>query len=652
MKHEMNKWTNFFLIFVSILFLLTNRTVLASSGTDDPVLLLSRLNLDAPGMEKVKAATDPQEAIKELWSVYRNGGAGKHPVSREDKRKSLQNYASARDFELADDAMKHILCGAGGHPSFFRGEEIDWINNPVADSEWIWQLNRMGFWNAMAKVYWHTGDEKYAAEWVRQFLQWTKNTPNDRQHANAWRSIEAGIRGYAWMSLFQHFLDSPHFTPEVLTSFLNSCYDHAAFLMKKYSKSSNWALMEAEGMAYIAIMFPQFKDAEAWRKEAFRRLNAETSIQVYPDGHQRELCMGYHVGCINWFFRTFELAKMNNLDGEFDPNYLKTIEKMCEVPMKISFPDGRHTQFGDDSRGQPGQERRQYRHWAALFNRPDFLYIASEGKEGICPEQTANALPQSGLYSFRNTWASDAVFMALKCGPDGGWHCQPDNGTFVLSAGGRILMPDAGNYIYSGDPEGREWFRQTRVHKTLTLDHKNSRYVPRLLQWKPGDKLDILVVENDSYDDLTHRRAVFFVDKTYFVIVDEAIGNATGQLDLHYQLSPGNILAEKDNHKISTTYADGWNVAVQMQPQEGLKYVKEEGLLSSEYLKKEPCPAFAWQIHKKTTEGIRLITVLTPYNTAQAPDVQIEMIEETPVGGTKLRLRVNAGQITEIGYDL
>jgi heparan-sulfate lyase len=48
-----------------------------------------------------------------------------------------------------------------------------------------------------------------------------------------------------------------------------------------------------------------------------------------------------------------------------------------------------------------------------------------------------------------------------------------------------------------------------------------------------------LVVENQSYENLAHRRSVFFVDKRYFVIVDEAIGNATGDIDIHFQLAPG-----------------------------------------------------------------------------------------------------------------
>ena len=641
-------------VFFSLFLLSANNISCTSekSNINDPKLLLSRLNLDYPGLERVKAATDPMEAVKELLIYYRKGGAGQHPVKREDKAKALMNHASSRDFELADDAMKHIMYGSGGHPTFFRGEEIDWINNPVADNEWIWQLNRMYFWDSMAKVYWHTGDEKYAKEWASQFLHWTSNTPNDEIHSNAWRSLEAGIRGHSWMGLFQRFLDSPNFTPEVLIAFLNSCYDHELFLMKRYSTHSNWGLMEAEGMAFIAIMFPQFKEAEIWRTEAFRRLNAEINLQVYADGHQSELCMGYHMGCISWFMRTFELARLNNLEKEFDPNYLKIIEKMCEVPMKICFPDGRHTQFGDDSRGIQGQDRELYRRWATTFNRPDFLYVATEGKEGTAPEQTANALPQSGLYSFRSAWDTDAIFMALKCGPDGGWHCQPDNGTFVLSAGGRILMPDAGNYIYHGDPENREWFRQTRVHKTLTLDNKNSSYAPRLLLWQPGENMDVLVVENDSYDDLTHRRAVFFINKSYFVIVDEAIGKATGQIDLHYQLAPGEVVVEKENHKVSTTFENGWNVAVQVQPQKGMEWVKEEGYISPEYLVKEACPAFSWQIDKKTEEGVRFITVLSPFNTTKIPDVKVEILGQTPIGSSNLRLKVISDITTEIAYSL
>ena len=50
-------------------------------------------------------------------------------------------------------------------------------------------------------------------------------------------------------------------------------------------------------------------------------------------------------------------------------------------------------------------------------------------------------------------------------------------------------------------------------------------------------KADVVVTENQSYADLTHRRAVYMVDKTFYVIVDEAYGAAAGKtLNLSFHL--------------------------------------------------------------------------------------------------------------------
>ncbi len=446
------------------------------------------------------------------------------------------------------------------------------------------------------------------------------------EHEYAWRSIEAGIRGHSWINLYQHFIMSPNFTPDVLVAFLNSCYDHAEYLMTKYRTGSNWGLMEAEGMAFIAITFPEFKNAEKWENEAIRRLNIEITKQVYPDGHQRELAMGYHIGCINWFLRTYELAKLNGLEQAFSDIYLERIEKMCEVPMKLCLPDGTNVQFGDAWQGKPGQHEERFLEWSKLFNRKDFLYMATGGKEGTKPDSTAYALPYSGLYSMRSGWDKDAICLVLKCGPDGGGHCQPDNGTFDVYAGGRNLMPDAGSYIYSSDPEGRQWFRQTKVHQTLTLNDENSVYAPKLLLWKPGFQTDILVVENQSYENLKHRRSVFFVDKKYFVIVDEAIGDATGDIGIHFQLAPGDAISNRVNNSVKSNFKDGWNIFVQTQQQPGLSMKQEEGWVSFEYTKKEPRPAFCYRIRKEQSKDkIQLVTLVIPFE-KEVPNIQINRL--------------------------
>ncbi len=617
-------------------------------------LLLSRLDLEGEKLAQVKnSLTNPENAAAALLKYYRNRSTVKHQIDRASKDKFFGHCATDKDIEYADDALRHIFIGQRAYQAHFCGDDIDWNSRPVPDMEWVWQLNRMYFWNAMGKVYWHTADEKYAEAWCEQVLDWIQKNPNDSEHKYAWRSIEAGIRGYNWTGLYQRFLDSPSFTPEVLVAFLNSCYDHAEYLMTVYRTRSNWGLMEAEGMAFIAMTFPEFKESEKWRNEAFRRLNNEIDIQVYPDGHQRELAIGYHLGCIGKFLRTYELAKLNHLDDAFPGTYLERIEKMCEVPMKICLPDGTNVPFGDAWTGTPGQHAERFMEWSELFDRDDFLFMATEGEEGNMPESTAFALKESGLYSMRSSWDKQAICLVLKCGQDGGGHCQPDNGTFDLYAGGRNLMPDAGSYIYSGDREGRAWFRQTKIHQTLSLNGGNSKYSPKLLLWEPGERLDKLVVENASYDELTHRRAVFFVDKRYFVIVDEAIGNAAGDIGLHFQLAPTGADFDYDNLAVNTTYQDGWNVLVRTEKQDGLNLIEEEGQVSFEYTKKEPRPAFGYHIEKEAgLFGLRFVTMVVPYEN-EIPKVKIKVVGDPEPGSSALQLEITENKKTRtIGYTL
>jgi len=628
-----------------------------SKGLNDSLqikVLLSRLDLNRPGLEKVKAvANKPALAAVELLAYYRDRTFAKHLINKNSKDSMIGKYASEKDMDIANDALKHIFVGQPAYPPHFCGEDIDWSTNPYPDKEWVWQLNRMSFWDAMAKTYWHTDDEKYAREWCTQVKDWIKKNPRDNQHGYAWRSIEAGIRGYRWTGLFEHFIDAPSFTPDVLVPFLNSCYDHEAFLMTKYSKGSNWALMEAEGLAFIAFTFPEFKDAGKWRSEAVMRLNKEIKNQVYADGHQRELSIDYHMGCIKWFLRTYELARMNGMKDLFPESYIGTIEKMCEVPMKLGYPDGTTAQFGDSWSGMPGKTFADLKSWAQMFDRKDFLYVATEGKEGIAPKENAFALDQSGFYALRSGWDKNAICFVLKCGPDGGFHCQPDNGTFELYAGGRHLMPDAGSYIYSGDDENREWFRQTKVHQTLTLNGVNSSYAPKLLLWKPGNDLDVLVVENRSYPTLTHRRSVFFVDKKFFVIVDDAIGEQAGDVDIHFQLAPGRATIEQNKFSVHTDFNGGWNVLVQATAQKGMKLEEEKGQVSFIYTKKEPRPAFRFRKIKNAKDsGTRFVTIVAPYSGA-IPKISAKIIGHPKIGTSHLELEVITNGIRRtINYDI
>ena len=609
--------------------------------------IAQNLNLPDEVMEKSK---NPLLAARYLLNYFQNRTGIKHPSDEEH----YYGNPSPKDITHAENAMNHVMVGQPAYPSQFVGWDIDWESQPVKDKEWVWQLNRMVFWQSMGKVYKENYNERFAIEWNKQIMDWVIKNPRDKNHHLAWRSIEAGIRGNRWTHLFNYFLHSPNFTPEALVFFLSSIYDHADFLMTKYSSGSNWALIEAEGMAFIAMTFPEFTASDLWLDEAIQRFNNEIHEQVYPDGHQRELAFGYHMGSISWFLRTYELAQMNGMAHRFSEDYLNLIEKMAEVPMKLAFPNGTTPQFGDSWTGIPGQYYKNLQTWAALFDRPDFLYVGTEGEKGLKPEQTAFAFPQSGLYSMRSSWDPSAISLVLKCGPNGGGHSQPDNGTFELYAGGRSITPDSGSFIYSGDPEGRAWFRQSKVHQTLTLNGENIAYAPKLLLWQPGQKHDILVVENQNYEGMAHRRAVIFYDKSFFILVDEALGEDKGLLDLNFQLAPGKVEMDMENLEVNTLFDEGYNLSIKAHETEDLSLNQMEGQVSFIYTKKEPRPAFSFRKEwNGKGKGKRFVTSLVPFKGTTPPEVLVKIASKTKIGSKKVTLEItNNGENESITYTL
>jgi heparan-sulfate lyase len=268
-----------------------------------------------------------------------------------------------------------------------------------------------------------------------------------------------------------------------------------------------------------------------------------------------------------------------------------------------------------------------------IFKREDLTYIGTAGKQGTEPKTTCVAFEPSGLYVLRSGWDNDAVWMALKCGPDGGWHCQPDNGSFELYAYGRYFMPDTGCYIYHGDDKARNWFKATRQHQTLTLDNANSAYKPKLLLWQDKGDTPVLVVENASYKGLKHRRTVFFVERRAFVIVDEALGSATGSIDVHFQFGPGKVTATDDS--IHTNYKDANLVFKALTP---AAMQVEKGEVAFHYGKREKRPAYRFHLGDKAPAVFA--SAIVPYKGSTCPEITGRINASFNPGDPLLKLEV------------
>ncbi|MNE20570.1 Heparin-sulfate lyase precursor [compost metagenome] len=83
-------------------------------------------------------------------------------------------------------------------------------------------------------------------------------------------------------------------------------------------------------------------------------------------------------------------------------------------------------------------------------------------------------------------------------------------------------------------------------------------------KWTTSNNLDVLTFTNPSYVNLNHRRSILFIDKKYFVIVDQAVGTEKGTLGIHYQLKEdSNPQFDKKMNKVFTKYSDGNNLLIQ-----------------------------------------------------------------------------------------
>lgn len=593
------------------------------------------INLDYPGLADVKKAyaqNDLDKASKALLDYYRNRTSVKHP-----ELDLNEVVVSASDRQKADEALAHIFYAHEGYqPSFYYGKEIDWKYWPVKDNELRWQLHRHGWFTPMGKVYYTTRDEKYAREWVFQYMDWIKKNPlasvtaeefelastgevkADTENARfAWRPLEVGSRLQDQINQFMLFVGADAFTPEFLTEFLVNYHKHATHILHNYSAEGNHLLFEAQYMLYAATFFPEFKDATGWKKSGVDILTREIKKQVYDDGGQFELDPLYHMASIEIFCKALQMADANGARNEFPQEFLDTIEKMIVFYYNICYPDYTNPCFGDAKRRGKEPKLRNYKIWATLFPQNEQIrYFATEGKEGKKPENLSKGFRTSGFFTFRNGWKEDATVMVVKAGPAGEWHNQPDNGTFEMWFNGKNLFPDSGFYIYAGDENVmklRNWFRQTMVHKTLTLDNKNlETQVSVTKLWKPDGKTPTLVTENQSYKDLKHRRSVFFVDQTYFVIVDEAVGSAKGKVGLHYQMNEGTVNIDPKELTLTSAYGGKSNAKLQCFAPQGTTLEEEEGWQATLYLVRAERKAVSFNVSKVDNEPVRYITIIYP----------------------------------------
>jgi hypothetical protein len=582
------------------------------------------------------------------------------PRTITDLRLNLETLSQEDLIVVANSILAYEFYTTAIRPRITTEGKIDWHFNPTSSREWLLRLNRHQWWPVLGLAYAQTGDERYATAFVAQMLDWiTTNLPPQRRNekSSTWRLMEAGMRmRVSWIPSFALFYESPTFTDEAKLLMLRSIYDHAQFL-SHFKTNRNHLLRESNGLAYVSVYFPELKEAKRWQQIALTRLDQELSKQINQDGSHIEVSTGYQWVVTDEFEKTYDLLQTNNLSLPRE-NLAAWLEKMYQVLAYLVRPDGTFPEVND------GFIRWQYTRLVQAgkkFDRDDFIYIGTAGKQGSAPKYGSVEIRDAGWYVMRSDWTRDARYLLFDAGPYGGPHGHEDKLSIELFAFSQPFIVDSGSYTYEKTDRFRTYFVGSQGHNTILVDgqsqirrwqHENLSPKSALGDyafWINRPEFDyVAATYSDGYslfslkkpkdpaiiNDVIHTRRILFVKPDYWVMVDELHASKLHNYQLLFHVPPEIVVRSgPDNRVILETVpgaprlhliaADSQNIKVRW-----LAGSEDpiQGWYSEDHHYKTPSTVVIFE--RENSKSIILTTLLYPCSAGEmADEVSIDGLE-------------------------
>jgi hypothetical protein len=504
--------------------------------------------------------------------------------------------STRRRADRAVDGVLHLL----GHHAVECGMPIDWHRDPssgtraplrhwsriayldpnvVGDYKLLWELNRHQHFVTLGQAYAYSRDVRYAEAFVDQLTGWIAANP-PQVGVNWASSLELSYRAISWIWALQLFADAPQLTDAVLLTTLESLRRHALHIeqyLSTYYSPNTHLTGEALGLLYLGTALPLFNAAEGWRGTGWAILRDQLFRQVRADGTYFEQALYYHRYTTDIYHHALLLADANGWPR--DAAMRERVMRLDEVLANTVHPDGTVPLVGDDDGGRlmrlDGLPLRDARPTlttgAALLGAPapragredaveECLWLL--GREGArllaahptdAPAMCSRGFTEGGLYVMRDDrsglWAlvDGGAHGALNCG-----HAHADALHLEVALGGRALLTDSGTFSYTG--EGREQFRATASHNTVTVDGESSsitggpfhwRHVARTTtrEWLSLPDADVWRGAHDGFtrlpDPAVHERTVLLLHDRYLVVLDALDAGGAHRWTVHWHWAAG-----------------------------------------------------------------------------------------------------------------
>ncbi|MEY3499850.1 MAG: hypothetical protein RL308_1519 [Bacteroidota bacterium] len=603
-------------LFVLCFFFIGYISVFAQK--DSVLNLLDYKQLQLKSVNDCYQKGDERKAFKELLDLYRIKENLYLKVTQDDAKYIKQTYpiGVSKTLKTANDVLKHNFLFRDDWdmektniPYQFQGD-IDWKAIPNGDEEWCFMLNRHKYWIDLGKAYLLTGNEKYAKGFVDQVTHWIDNNPlDDSLKKHSWRRIEAGIRCENWIKSFEYVKNSKSITPEFLSKFIGSLYQHGVYLnssFSDFSKTSNWGVIEFQGFFNLSLFLDDFKIASQWQADALEKLNTCINLQILKDGSQWEQSPMYHNEVFHCFMNVNLLAQRKNI--VLPESMIEKTKSMAYANIKWQKPNYHQPLLGDsddtDLRGlltlaatvfnDPVIKSRAYK----IFDY-ETLFIMGMEKNTIYenmiskdPDFLSVFQQSSGDFYMRSSWEQEASYTSFHLKKLGCGHGHDNLLHFTLFANGKDYLIDGGRYTYVNN-EWREYFKNNKSHNTLGVDNlTNTIYKDSWINTfeansqgvyvKSTSNYDYAEAENTAYkrleDPVAMKRRMLYLKPNVWLLFDSFAANGKHTYSQYFNFPNDNIQIEKEG--LTTTYADN---NLRIQPINTVQIKLEDSWWSPEY---------------------------------------------------------------------
>lgn len=560
------------------------------------------LNLDAPGLSKVKSAYEAghlYEAAVELRNYWRSRSGVFNPnvdliaPALTSSQRRIAEQALEHRFYINQNYYESVVDNVYTYFLFEKDGKIDWTYVPEkysGDQEFYYQIHRHNWVPNVGKAYWVTRSEDYAKSFCDTYLSWSDTYPvpvgvvfpaGESNNINyQWKGLQPATRVLNYLDALPYVIQSDNVTPEFFCRFIKEFAQSVECIRANYYTETNILISQSKAVAIAGILMPELASSDEWKNEGVGKLSNELDEQFFPDGVHYEFDPSYHIAAISDFQTVYEFAKANGCLSLLPESYISKLEKAAEFVVDITFPDYSIDNFNDTRSSSYSRSvlMRNFRKYSQMF--PDngkFLWMATAGTNGTAPDYTSKSYPAGGYYILRNGWDSKSNVFILKSNDNvtEKWHCQPDNGTFALWSNGRNFFPDAGCFAYNGS--NRTKYRATAQHNTITVSGRTyasaycgSELVSFSLEPLPNG-LNCVTAEiaHSLQNGVRHNRRVYMVADKVYVVVDKVVGNLAGEtveFNCHILAdgNDGNIYRQKSLREVtvSSDFYDGNNVVM------------------------------------------------------------------------------------------